>query len=301
MDKYLIRKNKDDPEPSGSKRNHESDVLQDNADRGNQLGKRVQAKAVTDDVVDGEPGNKPGNRLAIWLNSLSLIEAVKLREVMVSLYTITLQHFLDDSASDIILLSNIISPERDGKWYVDIWLSCEIIDLDKGSPTVHPRWQLDVGSTQGMIERVRRFLSAGSWNNLRAIPQGKRRQVKLMAHHVSYNAQSLRERAPIPLDCGFGGSISHFCDQRGCIKQSHLEATPHHVNNMERQRCSGVRLIIYSGVIVQEVPCPHGEKEPGLTGQLLRSCRKLLIVQLTAATLVRVQEVQKNSKIASGE
>ena len=309
MDKYLIRKDKDgDKKPSGSEQKRERVVFEDGsnkANEGNQSLKRQKILAAPNDVGTDSPVPVPdlGNRLAIWLNSLILTEAQGLWEVLRSLYPIIPRHFIDDSVGDIRSLTNSLEAERDGKWYVEVWLTCEIIDLDKGTPIGHPKWQLDLNASQGMTLRVQKVLSAGAWTSLQQFyPPAKRRQAKLMAHHVSYNALSLRDRAPIPLNCGSGGSISHFCDQRGCVKQSHLEATPHHVKNMDRQRCSGVRLVVYLGVIVQELPCPHGTEAVDMAGQLLHSCRRLSLVQLTADTLVRVQAVaQKNSKITIGE
>ena len=86
--------------------------------------------------------------------------------------------------------------------------------------------------------------------------------VKLPCHHVAYNADLLRRgTAPLPLDAGAGGSLSHTCDKRGCVRVSHLEVTSEHRDNLNRQRCQGPSLLVFRGVIVQERPCAHAQGE----------------------------------------
>jgi hypothetical protein len=125
---------------------------------------------------------------------------------------------------------------------------------------------------------LKKAISPEAWQVLRDYTS----YLKVEAHHIAYNASLNRETAPIPSNVGAGGSISHLCDEIGCCKASHLEATRAHKDNMARQRCGGIILLHFQGVIVQEIPCPHGQR-PGLDleSQLLRSCvNKLNMIEL---------------------
>ena len=162
-----------------------------------------------------------------------------------------------------------------------VYASGEVADI--GSQRQHPRWQVRLD--QGVLSagsRLKMAISPGAWQTL----CGYTSYLKVEAHHVAYNASPRRETAPIPSNVGVGGSISHFCDEIGCCKASHLEATYAHRDNMARQRCSGIVLLHFQGVIVQEVPCSHGQRLGlGLESQLLSSCvNKLNLIELSVNT-----------------
>jgi hypothetical protein len=131
-------------------------------------------------------------------------------------------------------------------------------------------------------------------------------------HHVAYAAHPARAEAPIPENAGAGGSISHNCDTQGCCKIQHLEATPKHQDNMDRQRCSGVTLITYKGVIVQEIPCAHGKTTSLLPGgldldaftaddialhnRIRTSCIGLRVIELDERCIAAVGDINKEER-----
>ena len=117
--------------------------------------------------------------------------------------------------------------------------------------------ELDAGPNS-WGKQLKKAVSEEAWQTLTDYTS----YLKVEAHHVAYNADNRRVTAPLPLNVGAGGSVSHLCDEGGCVKQSHLEATPIHKDNTDRQRCLGVVLLYFRGVIVKEVPCKH-EKEQG--------------------------------------
>lgn len=87
---------------------------------------------------------------------------------------------------------------------------------------------------------------------------------------MAYNADlSRRDTAPLPLNAGAGGSLSHLCDKRGCVRVSHLEVTSEHATNLARQRCRGPSLLVFRGRIVQEHLCAHAQG--GTREELLRN------------------------------
>lgn len=221
--------------------------------------------------------------LAEWLRSLSLDSAQAVNQVMRSGLKLDVKSQCSESDLEILPFLKAAPGDegRDGRWWLT-WCTCEVVvTTDKGAS--HPRWQVRLGCGPASVgEKLRSVLSDVEFEGLRWISD----YPKFQAHHIAYNADPRREAAPLPLDCGSGGSISHLCDERGCL--NHLEATPIHMHNMDRQRCSGVVLIVLLGVIIKVVPCSHGMQLAGddtLESQISSSCRRLRLVELYSGTV----------------
>lgn len=197
---------------------------------------------------------------AEFLNNLSSSEATNLDAEMRSAITITVTSSLLPSVQQSLtgLTGRDDGETHSGAWWLALY-RCEIVGIAGND---HPRWQIDTNGTGpgSNMTKVRRALTLASLAIFRTLASaGTKKIVKLNCHHVAVNADLLRRSAaPLPLDAGSGGSVSHLCDVRGCIRAAHLEVTPLHLNNLVRQRCQGPCLIVFGGIIVQETPCPHG-------------------------------------------
>ncbi|OBT64236.1 hypothetical protein VE03_06828 [Pseudogymnoascus sp. 23342-1-I1] len=222
------------------------------------------------------------NTNAKWLASLELSDAIAVWELFKSRVELHPKHRL--SPAQVLTLTSLRAADsetvRTGQWYFHL-VTCEVAGIS--SQRQHPRWQVRLD--QGVLSvgyRLKMAISQGAWQTLCSYTS----YLKVEAHHVAYNASPSRETAPIPSNVGVGGSISHFCDEIGCCKASHLEAAYAHKDNMARQRCSGIILLHFQGVIVQEVPCSHGQRQGlDLELQLLSSCvNKLNMIELSVHT-----------------
>lgn len=127
---------------------------------------------------------------------------------------------------------------------------------------------------------MKMVVSKEHWSHLCSFPQAGsgRRIVKFQTHHVAYNATSKRDAAPLPLNLGSGASVSHLCNTAGCCSGEHLQVETLHRENLVRQRCRGVLLLVHNSVIVQEQPCSHADMTQPFNDQILSSCRKVQIV-----------------------
>ena len=220
-------------------------------------------------------------RTAGWLNQLSDVEARHLDSILNAGSTVRPARGPNARSSDYLrTVSNRLARGRTGQWWLD-WASCRVSSRASSTPGAgHPRLQVDIGTTApGTLGgRIRAVLLPASWEALKGLTEG--RQVKLQAHHVAYNATRQQGHVPIPLNSGQGGSISHFCDVSGCVKPNHLGATPQHVDNMARQRCKGVVLVVLGGEIIAEKLCSHASDPiiPAQTDDTLLCCRRLDLV-----------------------
>lgn len=112
-----------------------------------------------------------------------------------------------------------------------------------------------------------------------------RNKVSILRHHVVYNSVRQQGGAPLVLNAGKGGSISHLCDSK-CQRPAHLQCAPRHITNMARQGCPGPTLVIRrcedsreEFAVVHEMPCKHAQgvdKE----ARLLDSCCKSVTIVL---------------------
>lgn len=80
-------------------------------------------------------------------------------------------------------------------------------------------------------------------------------QVKLIYTTVTYRVKYPNDIIPAVL--GQGNSISHLCDTAGCINPDHIAPGFVHQQNMDRQRCEGLTLLVDETCIIQEFPCRH--------------------------------------------
>lgn len=160
-----------------------------------------------------------------------------------------------------------------GQWWVEL-IKCTRTGTEVASD--HQRWQVDV-TGQGprcAMAKVRRALSEQSLTRFLSLATtGTKKKVALQAHHVRYNADVTRRHLkPLPLDAGKGGSISHLCDQTGCVRLSHLEVSIRHIDNLERQRCRGATIIYVGDTILLEKPCAHAQAGLEPEAALMNSC-----------------------------
>lgn len=118
--------------------------------------------------------------------------------------------------------------------------------------------------TVSLGQKLKSVLSSPSWALVKSgcNSQVKKPTLHLSGHHIALAARLLNDPAPIPLDCGKGGSVSHICDVAGCIKPSHVLKALKHKANMARINCPGSQLITYGLVILEFRPCAHAERDP---------------------------------------
>lgn len=265
-----------------------------------QAGERPVAKDGEGASLEGQSkGESVENGVLKWLNDLTPEQCKALFNGVISDKGAKITKMVRSQPAEEIeglaeLKSGINS--RDGSWYLSL-IRCHISGLSAADG--HPRVQVDVlskGETQnGLLSRVKaavgkeasdRFIRLGD-----SLGSGKpgRKQIKLQAHHVAFRAASEDGVNIVPLNAGKGGSISHLCDVKGCVRGDHLESTPAHAQNMARQRCHGVRLLTFANQIVQETPCAHGRGKGDTLGEILASCRKVSILEVSAGAADIIQ------------
>lgn len=231
------------------------------------------------DAAAGKAHKQVGDsRYAEYLAGLSYEDARALHRVFRNKVGVIIKsHLPADLQARLRVFENRVDPTRLGRWYLD-HLSCELV-RSSSTAICHPRWQVRLdGGPSSVAGALRVALSDGAWQALSRLTN----YAKIMAHHIAYNADSRRVAAPIPLNVGAGGSISHLCDEVGCVKQSHLESTPVHRDNMDRQRCRGILLLVFRDVIVEETPCSHGRGRGGsLALDILASCTKVVVEEVS--------------------
>ena len=140
------------------------------------------------------------------------------------------------------------------------WCQCTVTDIQPASETGHP---------VKILRKSPNGIKLQTWETLK----GTNQVVRFTVSHLAFIISHADVVLPSNLGAG-GGSVSHLCDRRGCITGSHCEFVPHS-SNMERQRCSGVLLLIGNECVLQEVRCPH-DTTPDFSG----SCRKVRLILL---------------------
>ena len=300
---------------SGGKKRQNGDTLQTDGLVNKIQGSNLPVGAVVDDAVTTElvvqsaavsqRDSDPHSRGAAFLNSLSAQESVELYQIMRGSYQVVQECLLDNStAQHLRVLRGVnVLGTHDGTWWLD-HCTCEFLDpktrkSGKKSSDGHveesaardgkdyPRWQFDMSgkSAVAVAVQIGNVLSEKAFKTLKSIAScGAKKGVKIMMHHVAYNADPGRRAAlPIPVDAGAGGSISHICDRK-CVRVSHLEGTNEHNKNLQRQRCRGTILVVLEDTIVQELPCEHGTGTQHQERLLTSCCRSLSIVSLSDDT-----------------
>jgi hypothetical protein len=116
---------------------------------------------------------------------------------------------------------------------------------------------------------------------------------KLLAYRIKYPM----ERIPINVELGAGSGVSHLCDITMCINPDHMDVLLTHQQNMDRQRCLGVTLVVYNDVIVAETPCIH-TRNNDVKGTC---CRRIHIVYINdwGAQVISKQYTDKISESQS--
>ena len=134
------------------------------------------------------------------------------------------------------------------------WATCMMVRSKAAQ--VFNRLQLDVS-----VEKKPAVLRQAIWNALfLGIPEKRvgtpsTRTQSFMAHHIGWAVR--KDGGPLQDTAGRGGSFSHLCDAGECIEPTHLVFTAQHRDNMARQRCPGLTLVLHNRVIIQESPCIH--------------------------------------------
>lgn len=240
-------------------------------------------------------GEEETSSIAEWLNSLDKREAQRLFSIMQDKQGVATNTTLSKAtAEELQGLTNVACKERDGAWYAAFCthrISSVKVGINSKTGNVeHPRWQIDVTAqrSSSVANLLARELRDSSWKALQQLVKGRpARQVKLSCHHVAYNASSKRDSVSLPSNLGSGSSISHLCDTAGCIEPDHLEVSVAHVDNMARQRCNGVELLLVGQVITQEWPCDHG-KGKSSHDLIMTSCRRVKIRRVDGNTKAEI-------------
>jgi len=282
--------------------------------------KKVSVAAAPDDGQEESKGEKrEGFTLYDWYATLStqscrLLYETMIREVskyipgkppgVVYVYQVRSREATVEETVDFLrTCTKTENCTRTGEEWVN-WARCTVVKANEGTagPGNHARWQPCVTGTDGRpllsgaFASVNRGLSESELAGLlKLVMSGnsasQRRHLKAWVHHVAYLASpryELRRNEVIPTDVGKGGSVSHKCDQRSCATPEHLEVAPKHIDNMHRQRCVGVTVLLYRSTVVQEIPCIHAGSGP-LVNQYNNSCRKVLVTPLAAELVDHVK------------
>jgi len=220
-----------------------------------------------------------------WLNGLTQGERSALALLMCDSVGFTFTSQI--TGGSIVNLAPISgNAPRSGNWYKE-WVKCKVIRLDLEGG--HPRWQPRIKNKEGVTPTshtalgrlIKKRLTKESWSALKVIA-GSKGQLKLPCHHLAYLAA--KSGSQIPDDMGSGSSLSHLCDVKGCIRGEHLELTTEHVDNLVRQRCHGVTLLVAYDFILHEIPCGHASGDT-LLEKVESSCRKLRVVNIPDSSL----------------
>jgi hypothetical protein len=216
-----------------------------------------------------------------WLTSLSHPEAISFWDFVKSKAGVK-ESIPVDVPADLGLYESLDGGWSGVEWRA--WLGCSIVTLIKPD-TKYPRFQVNFNTDpsqpgiptpnkrqKGEIPLgalVKKLFNGGAaWQSFKALAgneakAGTKRTVKIATHHIAYRAKvglaalSGNEVEPLPPGAGSGSSVSHLCDNPLCANFAHLVAAPTHRENMDRQRCTGVTLIVVEGVIIDVLHCQH--------------------------------------------
>jgi hypothetical protein len=219
-----------------------------------------------------------------WLNGLSGGELNALFRLMRE--SVGCSHRSQISGGSIDNLAALPANEpRSGNWY-KAWVRCKIVNLTPSGG--HPRWQPTVirggrtpTSTTAIGRQIKGALSRSRWARLKLLASSNG-QVKFPCHHLAFLAKDPSKK--IPDDMGSGSSMSHLCDSIGCIRGEHLELVTHHVENMDRQRCHGVTLIVALDLVLHEIPCSHAVGDT-MDAKISSCCRKIRVIKIPDSSL----------------
>jgi len=155
------------------------------------------------------------------------------------------------------------------------WATCKMVQ-SQAAQTFN-RQQLDVAYTKKPAI-VRQALWTALFQGVTERRSGtaSTRTQPFMAHHIGWAVN--KEGGPLTNRTGRGASVSHRCDAGECIQPSHLVFTAHHRDNMARQRCPGLVLVVKDGVIIEEKPCIH-DAQP-TDPEHLDTCRHITMVEV---------------------
>lgn len=249
----------------------------------------------------GDPRVERTSPIATWLAGLDLKDAKALYRVAKSNADSAAWCPLSESDQATLGSLTACDSDRSGAWYLK-FITCSIAkgavgkknqEKDK-KKSGHARFQITTtaAGSSSIAGQLRAVLSKRAWETLKELPS----HIQISFHWISYNADLRREAAPLPENCGAGGSLSHSCDKDSCWEAAHLWPTPVHRDNMDRQRCTGIRLQYFRGQIVREIPCKHGlELGETLETQILRSCTKLVLDEVSEDVFALLLKIANNN------
>jgi Zinc-binding loop region of homing endonuclease len=222
-----------------------------------------------------------------WLNSLAALEAMALCSQMRGVVGVTTAIQVSGGTVPTNLGCLSTNLPRTGNWYME-WATCEVINL-RSPATGHPRWQPTIINKRGdtpanptaLGRVIKSHITDPKWQALKGLANSNG-QVKIPCHHLAF--KSSNAGVSIPANMGQGASMSHLCDTSGCIRSGHLQLAQQHVENLERQRCHGVTLIVGADMIVHEIPCGHCSGD-NMTDRIATSCRKIRMVWLPDSSI----------------
>jgi len=234
-----------------------------------------------------------------WLNSLSDAEAIRLHE-LVNVPNAKRTHFIPLSVVNRLSgCTNNQFPARNGQFYTG-WLECLISTMGpnrNGEHRLgHPRVRFTVprnknDATVQFYSEMKKFIPDEKmrvFDSLatRTEKNSSTEQVRIHVHHIAYNSCRSGPGYRPMAQCGKNLSVSHLCDQVGCVRLEHVpEFVTKHGDNSRRQRCRGIVLVIQtmpdgSENIVKEVPCVHAGSADITDESLAACCRKVCIIPL---------------------
>lgn len=256
------------------------------------------------------------SKTVAFLRSLNSEEAIKLWEYVEQRAKLVDAHATNLPA-DLYMYESLGDGLSGAEWRA--WACCHnVTSFGQNPPTIYPRFQVNftvsdkrhvftpeakkTGPSPVGLE-IKNLFSEPSWEAFKALAEGESKEgatprskkiARLGTHHLAYNAKVARAKSagidlePLPLDVGSGSSVSHLCDNPKCANPAHLEVALAHRDNMARQRCSGVTLVVVSGVIIEVDHCPHYEVDEE-DGVISPDCAVLKVINLTG--LVEVSEL----------
>ena len=268
--------------------------------------KRSKVTITSSSAEEAAPTD-PQARMSRWLNALSNEEAQEFHEIVNGAATSTV--FLSNTLADRIRrCTNSLDEGRSGAFYVDEWLACQISPFcpvkDGKGKIGHPRIQINViqkrVDPQSWLEKMRGALNEAAVTAFIALKSAGKKQVHLAPHQVAYNSRrTISTYKPIPDNCGRGASISHLCDQTGCVKPFHLVVAEEHQANTRLVNCTGMNLVVdANGCIVAELACKHATSRVVDIKALDTCCRRLNIVPI-GCEWPELEEQEKDEEDAS--
>ena len=258
----------------------------------------------------GAASSSGDSQFARFLLELSDSDAQALYQVMRA--NIEVSQFYPVSVQQMQALANLQSKgsTRDGQWYCKLVTCLTARPKKSKSDNVatgnsHGRFQFRLeGGAKSVFGQLQQSMSKNAIQRLKALNISQ--QAKIGYHLIAYNSKPSRALEPIPLNIGSGGSIDHLCDRQSCIQLDHLRVSAVHGDNLDRQRCTGICLLVFRNIIVKEIPCKHGMKavnnaQASLESFIRHSCLRIQIVEISDNEFELMKTIGAGAKWMRGQ